>query len=306
MIRYESWMSYNYDGVEYGLKNIASSSFTLNFNKPAKLKISYRNALYRNASLMRESFNEPFDLCLSGGIDSEVIARVFKDLGIKHNTFIFKFENDHNVKDVTNAVCLCKNLNIKYQIIDFELEKFFNNEAHYYAEKSMCAKAARLPRLKWIEMLDNIPVFGDGEPYWIRDKGGDYSKKSNWYFHLSEEGYAGSMYSRQINRTVISDWYEYTPEVLTSFYELPYLKSLINDEIIGKQSTYSSRSKIHQHIWPDITYIPKLVGYEGSNGSPGSYPNFMMEFQNRYLSNYSNADFKISEEEFKCLIPHQE
>jgi len=306
MIRYDNWMTYSYDGIEYGTKNKADSIFTLNFNKPSNLVITYKEALYRNATIMRDSYMEPFDVCLSGGIDSEVIVRVFKDLGIKHNTFIFKFENDHNIKDVSNAVQLCKNLNIDYKIIDFELEKFFEKDAYYYAEKSMCAKAGRLPRMKWIEMLDNIPVFGDGEPYWIRGDSEDFSKKSEWFFHLNEDGYAVGLYARQIKRMIISEWYEYTPEVLTSFYELPFLKKLINDQVPAKLSSWSSRAKIHQEIWPDIAYVPKLVGYEGPDKSPGVYPDFMIDFQNKYLYNYTNADFRISEEEFKCLMLRQE
>jgi hypothetical protein len=302
MIRYNKWMSYSYNGVEYGLKDKPDSIFTLNFNSSPVSNITYKEALYRNASIMRDTFNEPFDVCLSGGIDSEVVVRVFKDLGIKHNTFIFKFENNHNIIDVENAIRLCNNLNISYNVIDFELEKFFANEAYYYAEKSMCAKAGRLPRMKWIEALDNIPIFGDGEPYWIRGNGSNFDNKSEWFFHLSEDGYAGSLYSKQLGRTVLSEWYEYTPEVLTSYYMLPYVKTLIEDKVGGKQSTWSSRAKIHHDIWPDIVYVPKLVGYEGADKRPGEYPNFMIDFQQTHLSKYSNSDFRMSEQEFKCLI----
>lgn len=306
MIRYNNWMSYSYDGVEYGPKTKDDSMFTLNFNHPTTSTITYKEALYQNARMIADNFTGPFDVCLSGGIDSEVIVRVFNDLKIKQNICIFKFEDDHNIRDVTNAVTLCNNLNIKYQLIDFNLKKFFEDDAIFYAEKIKSAKAGRLPRLKWIDMLDNIPVLGDGEPYWIRNLKDDFTKKSEWSYHLSEDGYASACYSKLIDRVVISDWYEYTPEVLTSYYELPLVKELLADKVPGKQSTYSSRFKIHQDIWPDVIYIPKLVGYEGATKNPGEYPDFMMDFQNHILSKYSNADFCISEEDFKkCLITQQ-
>lgn len=307
MIRHDNWISYSYDGIEYGTKTKSDSIFTLNFNKPTHLKLNYKDALYRNASMIAEKFSGPFDVCLSGGIDSEVIVRVFNDLKINQNVHIFKFEDDHNIRDVTNAVNLCNNLNIKYRLVDFNLKNFFENDAIFYADKVKSAKAGRLPRLKWIDMLDNTPVLGDGEPYWIRNLKDDFTKKSSWSYHLSEDGYTSAYYSRLIDRNIISDWYEYTPEVLTSYYDIPLVKKLLNDDVPGKQSTYSSRSKIHQEIWPDIIYIPKLVGYEGATKLPGEYPDFMMDFQNHILSKYSNADFCISEEDFtKCLIDQQE
>ena len=122
------------------------STFTINIKKKSNLQLNYKDALYRNARLIADIYNQPFDVCFSGGIDSEVIVRVFKDLGIKFNIFIFKFENDHNIRDFTNAVNLCTRLNLNYKVIDFNLEKFFENDGTAYAEKTKCVKSARLPR----------------------------------------------------------------------------------------------------------------------------------------------------------------
>lgn len=301
MLRHNNWMSYSYDGEEYSIKKTPKSIFNVHFKKLSLLNLSYKDALFRNASIMKDTFSEPFDVCLSGGIDSEVVVRVFKDLGINFNTYIFKFENNHNVRDVTNAINLCNALNIKYHIVDFNLKKFFKTEAAYYAEKTFSPATARLPRLKWIEMLDNIPVFGDGEPHWSRKQWDNFSKKSDWGFHFSEDGCLGSIYSRQIGKTAITEWYEYTPEVLLSFYKLPYIQKLLNDEIPGKLSTYSSRATIHQEIWPDIKYIQKLIGYENKNKKPGERPKFMTKLQNTLLG-YTNMYNVISEEEFKEIF----
>lgn len=305
MIRHNNWMSYSYDGIEHGKKNL-NSLFLLKFNCQNKpLDISYKDALYRNATLMRDQFNDTFDLCLSGGIDSEVVVRIFKDLGITHNTFIFRLEENINANDVTNATVLCENLGITYKIVDFNLKEFFEKDAESYVDIIKTPRAGRLPRLKWIELLDNIPIFCEGEPYWTRDSI-DSQTKSLWSFHFDEDAYTNSRYAKIINRTAICDWYEFTPEVLWSFKQLPLVKQILNDEFPHRLSTWSNRYSIHKDIWTDIKYLPKLTGFEG-RGLPGSMPDFMTEFQASVLSKYSSRNITLTEKKFEeCLTSPQE
>ena len=161
---------------------------------------------------MRDMYSDPFDVSLSGGVDSQVVVRTFKTLGIKFNTFIFRLEDDLNIQDVSDAIDICTELNLDYKIIDFNLRSFFENDALSTFNKHPYATIERLPRLKWIDHLDNIPIFGDGEPYWRRQKEDDYSITSEWKFVFSEESqYANSFYAKDMGRKIISEWYEYTP-----------------------------------------------------------------------------------------------
>lgn len=305
MIRYNDWMSYSYDGVERGVKNY-NSLFSLKFKcQSAPLEISYKESLYRNATIIRDQYSDPFDFCLSGGIDSEVVLRVFKDLGIKHNTFIFELEENINATDVNNAKKLCENLNISYKIIDFNLKNFFEKDAESYVDIIKTPRAGRLPRLKWFELLDNIPIFCEGEPYWTRDSN-HASDRSSWSFHFDEDAYTNTRYTDIIGRTAICDWYEFTPEVLWSFKKLPLIQRILRDEFPHKLSTWSSRHVIHKDIWPDMSYVPKLTGFEGQ-GEPGSMPEFMTKFQESVLSKYSSRNILLTEKEFeKCLTSPQE
>jgi hypothetical protein len=278
-------MSYSFDKIEYGKKLTKESIFSINFNNKIKKESipSYKDALYNNAKIMRDSFSEPFDVLLSGGIDSEVVVRTFKDLGIKHNTFIFRLENDYNIRDINDAVAICQQINIPYKIIDFNLQHFFEQDALFYFNKSFVPRAGRLPRLKWIEYLDNIPVFCDGEPYWKRLLGEDYAHKSEWHLQLEEGAYSSSIYGQNINRTVIGDWYEYTPEILLSHMQHPITLKLLDDQLYGKLGSWSSRYTMHQEIWPEVETKKKLVGYEGLTGAPGTGPAFIGDFQCKFM-----------------------
>jgi hypothetical protein len=303
MERYNNWMSYSFDGVEYGSKKNRNSVLSINFNnKVSNTLPTYKDALFNNARIMRDSYSEPFDVCLSGGTDSEVVVRTFKSVGIKHNTFIFKLENGYNIRDVNNAVKLCDELNIPYNIVDFNVEKFFEKEALGLFNRTLIPMAGRLPRLKFIDYLDNIPIFCDGEPYWRRNLEADYEQKSQWMFQVHEDGYSVSTYAKSIGRTVIGDWYEYTPEIIMSYKELPLVKQLLNDKHVGKISTNSSRAAIHKDIWPTLEYKPKLVGYEGMYNSVAHRPYFINSFYNNYMKGIEDTTIKYSEEELNSLL----
>jgi hypothetical protein len=303
MERYNNWMSYSFDSVEYGSKKNRNSVLSINFNnKVSNTLPTYKDALFNNARIMRDCYSEPFDVCLSGGTDSEVVVRTFKSVGIKHNTFIFKLENGYNIRDVNNAVKLCDELNIPYTIVDFNVEKFFENEALELFNRTLIPMAGRLPRLKFIDYLDNIPIFCDGEPYWRRNLEADYGQKSQWLFQVHEDGYSVSTYAKSIGRTVIGDWYEYTPEIIMSYKELPLVKQLLNDEHVGKISTNSSRATIHKDIWPTLEYKPKLIGYEGMYNSVAHRPYFMNNFYDNYMKGIENTKINYSEEELNSLL----
>lgn len=271
---YSNWLTWSFDNQQSSIRSAKESRFKFHFDLSNidPWYGSYKEELYKNASLMRETFNEKFDVLLSGGIDSEVVVRTFKDLKINHNTFIFKYNDNLNYYDVTSAEEICLSLGIPYKIIDFDVKKFFEHDAYHMFKKTKSLKAARLPQLKFIDLLDNIPVMGNGEPYW--KIGDDY----NWRFSLAENDHNLSMYCRSLGRDSICDWYEFHPNVLLSFIDHPVIKDILDGTVMGKQSTWSSRRLIHQEIWKDIKDKPKLVGFESDN-IPGHYPEYIIEMQ---------------------------
>lgn len=279
MINKDNWLSWSIDGVPLA-KRIDKNSvcqFHINITDSSPVR-SYQEELYNNGRAARDYFNEPFDVLFSGGIDSEVIIRVFKDLKIKHNTYIFKYENDYNIREMSAAIETAKSLGIEYKIVDFNLQKFFENDAYDLFKRSGCIRAGRLVHLALCDRVDNIPVLGEGEPYWWRDLGGDYSKKSEWHFPITESNHNVSMYMHFMGRPNLCDWYEFTPNVIRAFNRHATIQGLINDRIYGKQSSWTSRVPMHREIWPDITPKMKMIGYEGDQPS-GTYPQFMIDFQ---------------------------
>lgn len=298
MEKYNNWMWFSFDSLEPNKpKQHKESKFQIHFNKNyVPQKLTYQEALFRNAALLKDIYNGPFDVMLSGGIDSEVVVRTFHHLKIKQNVYTFRFENDYNILDVTNAIKICKDIGIKLNLIDFNLKKFFENDAEKIYKISYTTAVEKLVRFAWYDFVDNIPVFGDGEPYWVRDKWDDFSTTSSWSMFMFETDWAHAVYSKAIKRIVIGEWYNFTPEIWLSFMDIDYIQKLTNDEIKGKLSSWSYRTTLHRQIWPDIFEKPKLIGYEGDQvPSLGRRPEFMENFAKEMIQK-KESKFRFTRE----------
>jgi hypothetical protein len=259
--------------------------------------MSYYEELFENARNIRDLISGPLDLMFSGGIDSEVILRIYRDLKIPINVFIFKYDDMLNYREFEHAINVCANLNIKHTIIDFNVEKFFENDAYDIWKKCNANSSGWLPHMKMTEYLDNTPIFGSGDPYWRKQDDG------KWMFELDEGAKFWTLYHKAISRTAVTDWYEYRPEIILSHMQLPKIQQLINNQQLGKTSSFSNKSPIHKDYWDDIDIRPKMVGFERDNViAKDSKPAFMLEFERQYTSKVKSVTYRYTAEQITDLL----
>jgi hypothetical protein len=295
----DDWVSWSCDGIKFGSKTTPQSKFELEFkkiiNRPLK---SHKEELLENTRVLRDKFSEPFDLLFSGGLDSEVILRCHHELKIPINVFTFKFENDYNIKDVTHALRIGDELNVKINVIDFNVKKFFENDAYSFWSKSYFASAGLLPHMKMLEYLDNIPVMGGGVPIWN-------FMSTEWKFQLRDWGIC---WPGGTKRSMIHNWYEYSPEVILSHTLLPQIQNVINSTTINNNCTYEQyKYFVYKNIWKNIEIRTKRNGYEGTNIVPrvtDTTLTCIKEFSQMYIEplNISNIIDNITQEELFALI----
>jgi hypothetical protein len=251
--------------------------------------MNYFDELFENARNIRDITSGPLDLMFSGGIDSEVVLRVYKELNVPINVFIFKYEEMLNYREFDHAIKVCTDLNVKHTVIDFNVKRFFENDAYDIWCKCKTSSSSWLPHMKLTEYLDNTPIIASGEPYWKKQDDG------SWVFELEEDAKFWTIYHKTIGRTAITDWYEYRPEVILSHMQLPIVQQLINNQVPGKTSTVSSKALIHQAKWDDIIIRAKMVGFEKDLiPSKESKPSYMLEFDKHYCSTISSTIYKYT------------
>jgi len=286
----DDWLSWSYDGVKFGKKLNPESSFEFQFkktiNRPLK---SHKEELLENTRVIRDSFTEPFDLLFSGGVDSEVVLRCHHALKIPINVFIFKYENDYNYHDVRHALRICNELNITPKVIDFNLRQFFENDAYDIWKTGYYSESGMLPHMKMFDYVDNIPVLGMGNPQW-----GFHNNQ--WVFEQYEKFHHTSFYGISQSRKVISDWFEYSPEVILSHMFLPGMQSVTDNRIVGDEFYFNAQKYfLYKQIWSEIEIRSKMRGYEG-DGPTQSFAKGLeciAEFRKIYIEKINIDSIKL-------------
>jgi len=293
------WFSWAYDGVTYGTKNSPFAIWDISIKKTiTSLANSFKEELLLNAKLIKDNSSLPLDILFSGGLDSEIVIRCYHELQIPVNIFIFKYENDYNIRDYTSAIRICNELNLNYKVIDFNLKKFVENDAYDYWKMTYAGNIGRLTGMKMTEYLDNTPVICDG----IIASGNQVKTvNGTWKIIFMELESHDTCYFKNSGREVIPNWFDYSPEVTVSFLNLDVIKDLFNKVDYTHINSISNFKYFlyKNNIFSDIVIREKLTGYEGlmPAGLDSSKPDFMIDFNKKYIiGNVSNRRFEFSKE----------
>jgi hypothetical protein len=197
----------------------------------------------------------------SGGVDSELMLRTYIDIGANPKVYIIRYENDYNIYDVSYAVTICSLLNVDYTIIDFNLKKFYENDAEKISELAQIDRPRALPYCKFIEMIDGLPILGEGDPYWVR-LNDDYSMPGQWRFRELETFIGWNKYALYLNKPSVVQFFKWTPGLILSHTNLIWLKKLITDQYIGKTGTNSTKILGYREVYPDLLNRKKQSGFE--------------------------------------------
>lgn len=255
-----NWYRWNYGGSSR--RTDINQKFTTEFfTDPVKVN-SFKEALIYNATTTADFYQgKKFGLMFSGGSESELLARVYKEIGKEFKAYIFRYEKDINLYDVSYAVTIAEQLNIEYQIVDFNLEKFYATDAERVSELAQVDRPRALPQLKFLDYIDEIPIAGASDPTWYRPNN-DYTTKCEWLMRDWEHDVGWSKYLTAINRPGILEWFKWTPEIVIGFTKMHWFSDLINDRIYGKLGTNSTKLQGYQEAYPDMIPRIKKTGLE--------------------------------------------
>jgi hypothetical protein len=197
----------------------------------------------------------------SGGVDSELILRSYMAIGSNPKVYIVRYENDLNIYDVSYAVTVCSILNVDYTIIDFNLQKFYENDAVKVSEDAQIDRPRMLPHLKFTNCADGLIIIGHSDVRWYRTDN-DYSKKGTWLMQDFEPDLGSDKYNILHNRPAIYQWFKWSPGLVLAYTQLNWFKRLLNDEYIGKLGINSTKILGFREMYPDLITRIKQTGFE--------------------------------------------
>jgi len=197
----------------------------------------------------------------SGGVDSELILRSYMAIGANPKVYIVRYEDDLNIYDVSYAVTVCSILNVDYTIVDFNLKKFYENDAVKVSEDAQIDRPRMLPHLKFTDCADGLIIVGHSDVRWYRTHD-DYSKKGTWLMQDFEHDLGCDKYNMLHNRTAIYQWFKWSPGLVLGYTTLKWFRRLLNDEYYGKLGINSTKILGFQEMYPDMIPRIKQTGFE--------------------------------------------
>lgn len=255
-----NWYSWSYNDRVFG-RQTSNDAFNTHFARYDGNVSSFKDELIKAAHSTMDHCGSAPVLLFSGGVDSEIMLRAFLDIGVKPEIVIARYENDYNIYDVSYAVTLCSILNVQYKILDFNLQKFYENDAERMSELAQIDRPRALPYCKLLEMVDGFPIMGasDMSPWRTDD---DYSIKGTWLMRCWEHDIGWSKFLREINKPGIAEWFKWTPGLVLSYMNTSWFNKLVNDEYYGKLGSNSTKIIGYREAYPDLIERKKQTGFE--------------------------------------------
>lgn len=259
-----NWYQWSYDIDLFGRRQDKDQQFHTVYTKSNSAIGSFKNELCNAAKSTMDHY-AGLRPCVffSGGVDSEVVLRAYKDIGSNPIAYIIRYENDLNIQDVSYAITICIMLDIEYKLIDFNLQKFYENDAESISEISQIDRPRALPQLKFLDFVNDneFAIYGIGDPRWSRGHD-DYTLSAEWLLIDQEHDTGWDKYIVQKGIPSIAQWFKWTPGLVLSYTRLAWFQNLISDQYCGKLGVTSTKIIGYREAYTDLLDRKKLTGFE--------------------------------------------
>jgi hypothetical protein len=257
-----NWYSWSYGDRQKFSRQLGNEKLHTYYEKFTGTVSSFVDELYKASSSTLEHYpNIRPSILFSGGIDSEIVLRSYLKIGANPKVYIVRYENDYNIYDVSYAITMCSLLNVDYTIIDFNLKRFYENDAERISELAQVDRPRALPQCKFFDLVDGLPIICSSDLTGVRTND-DYSKKGTWFIRDHEYDIGWSKYLRETNRQGIAEWFKWTPGLVLSFMQMQWFTKITNDEYYGKLGFNSTKIIGYKEAYPDLIERKKQTGFE--------------------------------------------
>lgn len=277
-----NWYSWSYGDLGPFSRQQDNLSFRTEFSRCTKPVGTFREELLNAAKSTLDHCQGTPTVLFSGGLDSEIMLRAILDVGGKPKVVVARYENNYNFYDVSYAKTICAALGIDYEILDFNLENFYNNDAERVSELAQIDRPRALPYCRLLEIVDGFPVMGASDLSPVRSDG-DYSKPGTWVMRCWEHDIGWSKFLRAIDKPGIAEWFKWTPGLSISYMKTKWFNDLVRDRIYGKQGSSSSKIQGYKEAYPMLLDRQKKTGFENIDGLVNEFEDFLIKKNKKLL-----------------------
>jgi len=234
--------------------------FSVTFNLCSRIPQSWSNEVNNTAQAIAATTNKPLYVLMSGGIDSEMVARAFLDNGIKFKALTLKHKQGTNNHDTRWADVFCKEHNIEQEILELDTAQFDYIIERYINQGYRSVNIYHYMQLYLLEHLEKLGGFGIGgageQIYYTVDN--VIHLKINPSYTLGREWCKNNNTRHQL-------WFSLdNPEIYAAYMQIDLIDMLLQRPSYFINHHFASVEKmlvLHQK-WPDMKRRGKFSGFE--------------------------------------------
>lgn len=264
--------------------------FRVDWDASSRPPQTFREECGFAARLIASRADRPIAVMMSGGIDSEIIARTFLENDIPFQALSYEFEDGKSFHDLRWAKEFCRKFAIPHLVLPFDSRNVFSNELEASTSIGRKYLSSDLYPVFEIERLklakDFFTIAGNGEPEPFFDP-----KANQVFLEFSSSDHVVLQWQRDQNISGTHHFFRTTSELYLSFLTDPSIKlwcELAADMNFDRLTWW--KFYFYQLHWPDLVRRQKWSGYEN--------------LAERYLkferANYS--EFRHANETFKVPL----
>jgi len=293
---------YKHFGINYN-----PTTFKIWYSPCTRIPLSWTEEIKIAARTIAESTNRDIWICMSGGIDSEVVARIFKNSNIPFKVLIAKFPNELNAHDISYAINWCNNNKIDYKIFDFDMISFLHKGYKQYLNDNLVSNNVfryyTIELLKQIENMNGYGILGG------KSAGLELQQKPLAEIDPNNDPVCdtydiGSLapveWCRKNNLDHSVFFYQTTSEIHSAYLKDPINQLLINNPYILKSGSTGipAKTMMMRSHFPDAIPRIKYHGFEK-----------FMDLRSTTqidMANYFGLDSNLSNKRFKSILTNNQ
>lgn len=216
-----------------------------------------------------------------------------------------RFNDNLNSHDLEYVKKFAYEHNIKIHYHDLSILDFWNSKIMLDIADSVSSVSPILASHLWLaEQIKGVPVIAQGEPHLKKSIPDSYIPgvspyiESSWHLVESERLCSLYQYFIQKNKPAVPGFFQYLPEQIYSFcFANKMMTNLVENKIVGKLGTRSSKNQMIHQFYPEIQSRPKFTGFEKIE--------VQHNFWRQFLANrFPNSDhhYKVEYEDLRKML----
>lgn len=232
-------------------------TWCVEIDPPSRPVKSYYEETVIAMQMLWDLKDAPLQLCYSGGLDSEYVLAVLRQLGMDVEVVIMR--TAYNYPETEYAFKYCDANNITPTVIDLDYDKFVDSYEFVEIAESMKCSVWTLVANMWLaKQLDGTVITGNDPPHMKLN-----TNDNKWYLDEEEIIHSQFNFWRQNNIKGTPFLLSYTPELMLSFLLDPTMEKLANHGFPGKLGTNSTKVHVfNNNSGLNLENRVKKCGYE--------------------------------------------